>query len=168
MAYMNTNAQYSPGYNTYDDGLGGGPISVKIIRKCHIACASCDGQSNPDYNCQTCNAPNYHWADIDRCFGYCPSHAIADASTNYGYDSDSRGQYIDISLTNECSMCSVQCSFCDGPLSTQCYSCRAGYNLVDDVATCNTLFSDASANPPDYTCYDHLCQSGCPTHYYYA
>ena len=137
---------------------------MRIIRFCDYWCTSCDGQSNPAGNCQSCRSHYRKWVGVDRCYPYCPTVSISDAYTTFGYRVSSVGQYF--ASANTCGICNSACNFCNGPAYTDCYSCTAGYNLVDDSGTCSSLFS-TSGYGPEHSCYDSLCMSGCPTYYYY-
>lgn len=134
---------------------------------CDYRCMQCSGPYN--YQCSICTNGFYKWNDYSHCFSYCPTVAINDSRNNYGYGTNVRGEYIDNGVTGTtCGRCSVGCSFCNGPALTDCWSCTAGYKLVDDVPTCTSLFS-ATGNTgygpygPQYMCYDSQCMTSCPT-----
>lgn len=91
-------AEYNFGTNT-DSG-----ISMSMIRKCDQWCASCDGMGNPGLHCQSCNSGHYKWVTSDTCYNYCPSVYLDNARNNYGFTTDSVGQFPSSSTT--CSLCS--------------------------------------------------------------
>lgn len=146
---------------------------MAIYRKCSAACDSCNGPYTPDSGCLTCRSGYFLWDNTyinwnGRCYSFCPSFSIGVAQS-YVAVTDV-GQYRS-SSPNDCASCDVRCNFCDGPLNTDCYSCRGGYYLIDDTSSqCVTRFS-CGAIPPESTCYYDQCwttQNACPTFYFYV
>lgn len=109
---------------------------MPVYRRCAWACLSCDGQSNPNYNCQSCRSGYFKWTNQDRCTNYCPTYAIVGirSSPYWGITSNTRGQYE--STGNACDNCDAKCNFCNGPSnavnSSNCFSCVQDYYLIDD------------------------------------
>lgn len=93
---------------------------------CGIDCPTCIGINNPDYNCTSCRTGLYLWIGYNRCKSYCPSFAISIT----GFTINDIGQYP--STGNQCAQCDARCNFCNGPLLTNCFSCRNGYYWVGD------------------------------------
>lgn len=71
--------------------------------------------------------------------------AITAAVNNWGWTTNTRGQWID--STNTCANCDAKCNFCYGSAITDCYACVAGYKLIDDQANCISRFSTVGYGP---------------------
>lgn len=106
---------------------------------------SCDGQSNPYWNCQSCRSGYFKWTTEDRCTDYCPSYSVNTAVSSWSFNSNTRGQYE--SSGNACANCDVKCNFCYGSAATNCFSCVQNYYLLDDQAECINRFSTSGYGP---------------------
>ncbi len=84
------------------------------------------------------------------------------------YTRDTQGQYRN--SINTCAMCDAMCSFCNGPLDTDCFSCVGTNKLIDEQALCVSKFSHALGGPDYPTCSVRRCipDASCPTYYFFV
>lgn len=110
---------------------------------CDSRCIQCTGPLNTQ--CGMCRNNYYKWVTHTVCENYCPTVAITAAVSTWSWTTNTIGQWID--STNTCAMCDSMCNFCNGAAITDCFSCRAGYKLIDEYSNCTTLFSTVGYGP---------------------
>lgn len=110
---------------------------------CNINCLQCYGPHSDQ--CYMCTNGFHKWLTHDICYQYCPTVAISQSRYTYGFGTNTLGQYIDTDTT--CDYCDSACNFCTGGTFFDCYSCLGTNVLIDDAATCTTLFSAVGYGP---------------------
>jgi hypothetical protein len=174
MYYFGVNKSATGSYTTWTNSYNlthntGTIVNVRrtsdVCVPCSFRCRTCTGMA---YNqCSDCTINSYLWiqtpwqASATTCYFYCPRAAYSAGNPSYV------GQYIP-STGRVCLSCPNYCSWCkNGANYDYCYTCTAGYYLVDDTYNeCNPTFSFDFANSGVSCATSNRCYASCPMYYF--
>lgn len=135
--------------------------------KCHKSCATCSDAS--ERNCLSC-AVGYYVKSTSGSFISCSPCTEADSNCLECHQECNSGESCNLVCTrcidgysfvnNQCIKCHESCKTCDGPLETDCVTCKDNY-FLNSKQKC-TQCSDPCVNceGSDKTC------TSCKSHYY--
>lgn len=123
-----------PGIYYYPQGLrcvttcpiGSYPNTItNVCDSCADSCASCIGPSSTE--CTSCGSGLFLDISTSSCVGSCPNGTYPDAQT----------RVCEPCYTAKIGDGQFSCATCNGPLPTQCLTCRTGLALITSTSTCS-------------------------------